>query len=60
MILTIRKKLTLGVGTLTGLLLVSGLVSYLQIHVVEERLIEVLEVGEPLAPIQRVDLVRHA
>jgi len=27
-ILTIRKKLGLGVGALTGLLLVSGLVSY--------------------------------
>ena len=47
MIFTIRRKLGLGVGTLTGLLLVSGLVSYLQIHVVEERLVEVLEVDEP-------------
>ncbi len=47
MVLTIRNKLSLGVGTLTGLLLVSGLVSYFQIHVVEERLVEVLEVDEP-------------
>ena len=47
MIFTIRKKLGLGIGILTGLLLVSGLVSYYQIHVVEERLVEVLEVDEP-------------
>ncbi len=48
-IFMIRKKLSLGVGTLTGLLLVSGLISYFQIHIAEERLVEVLEVDEPIS-----------
>lgn len=49
MVFTIKKKLWLGIGTLLGLFILVGLISFHQKKVVDEKIKEIMEIDEPVS-----------